>query len=521
MNRLFKAAPASALVVATLLVAACAEFAGVGKPLVQGAEAPSRLFLQQISSQSAIIKWRGEADYACASPREETLKRATCRRSVLTEGNHNEVLLDGLRADTEYVYSVGGYAADTLRFRTAPEPGELPADGSVHILILGDSGTESSRIKGRAPFAGLSTQVLNGYLAYQRETQSKPADLLLMLGDNAYMEGTDEEWQQAVFDVYPELLSQTPLWSTIGNHEMGAAIIDVSLLGEKIAKQLGKTEGELVLGGVSTSSDPNSYVTSNNRTPRRMPYLDILSLPANAELGGVPSGTEQYYSFDYGNVHVVSLDSQLSMRDPLQRSAMREWLEADLSANELDWTIVIFHHPVYTKGSHDSDTKPASRFGIDQPILDLRTEFTSVFEQHGVDITFSGHSHSYERSWYLHGHRGDANTFDAKKHAELNAAGKPAIGHGDEAYHQHSWGSDKDDKVVYTVAGSSGHVKMGHGKLDHPAHAIQQNDPKKRHGLEEMGSVVIDATATDLTARFINEKGAVLDTVVIKKSSDK
>ena len=50
-----------------------------------------------------------------------------------------------------------------------------------------------------------------------------------------------------------------------------------------------------------------------------MPYLNIFSLPAAGESGGVASGTEQYYSVNYGNVHVVSLDSQLSARDPDQR----------------------------------------------------------------------------------------------------------------------------------------------------------------------------------------------------------
>ena len=76
---------------------------------------------------------------------------------------------------------------------------------------------------------------------------------------------------------------------------------------------------------------------------------------------------------------------------------------------------------------------------------------------------------------------------------------------------------NKDDKVVYTVAGSSGKVKLSKGKLDHPAHAIQALDPEKRHGLAELGSVVIDANKSELTARFINERGEVRDTVVIHR----
>ena len=109
---------------------------------------------------------------------------------------------------------------------------------------------------------------------------------------------------------------------------------------------------------MSTSSNPDDYDGNKDLQPdgTGMPYLDIFSLPSDGESGGLASGTEQYYSVDYGNVHVVSLDSQLSARDPAQREAMKEWLVADLAANDRDWTIVIFHHPPYTKGAnHDSD----------------------------------------------------------------------------------------------------------------------------------------------------------------------
>ena len=37
-------------------------------------------------------------------------------------------------------------------------------------------------------------------------------------------------------------------------------------------------------------------------------YFDIFSLPRKGEAGGIPSGTEAYYSFDHGNLHVIVLD---------------------------------------------------------------------------------------------------------------------------------------------------------------------------------------------------------------------
>ena len=473
--------------------------------VIADAERPARLFLQQISSNSAIIKWRGSADQACIAKASDNLSsQAQCLPAHDTESNHREVRFAKLTPDTQYHYSVGGFTDRTTRFHTAPESGQLPADGNTHIWIIGDSGSTSyEHPKDTFPFAGKSKAVMDGYLHYNSTHNNEPLDLFLMLGDNAYVDGTDDQWQKAVFEIYTGLLSQAPLWPTIGNHEMGGVDFDIP------------EQGIIFGSGGSTSADPNSYMSMDNRVPSRVPYLDIFTLPTKAELGGVPSGTEQYYSFNYGNVHIVSLDSQLSARDEGQRAAMKEWLIADLSSNNQHWTLVIFHHPPYSKSSHDSDTEPSMEMGIDQPIISMRQEFTPVFEDYGVDLVYSGHSHAYERSYYLNGHRGDAITFDAAKHAELNPAGEPAIGYGDEAYSQVSVGSQRDDKVVYSVAGSSGFVNLGEGKLDHPAHSVQKNDPQGRHGLEEMGSVVVDAGATELTARFINEKGQVLDTVTI------
>ena len=118
------------------------------------------------------------------------------------------------------------------------------------------------------------------------------------------------EHQLAIFDVYTALLATTPVWPTIGNHEMG-------------------------FFGASTATSPNDYeVLGNGATggpdpapDSPMPYLNIFTLPTDGETGGMASGTEQYYSFDYANIHIVSLDSQLAIRDTDSRAAMLQWLK--------------------------------------------------------------------------------------------------------------------------------------------------------------------------------------------------
>jgi len=506
-----------------LLLASCAS-TGQSIGDCNGVEVPtSRHLLQQVTDHSAIIKWRGEADIVCAG---KDIDRLHLRVTASNEDTHKLVRLTGLAADTTYYYSIGGAGSGdaSKKFRTAPITGQLPADGNTHIWLLGDSGTATEQFNGRYSHPGEALAVKNGFLKYNREQAgNEPLDLLLLIGDNAYPDGTDAEWQGAFFDIYPDLIGRTAVWPTIGNHEMGVMNFDLC----PIISVPGCDEGPVIrtAGGMSVATDPASYDSDGDGPDDEgMPYLNIFTLPSQGEAGGVASGTEQYYAFDYGNVHVVSLDSQLSNRDPAQRLAMRDWLVDDLGQNRLDWTVVIFHHPTYTKGqNHDSDREQAE--------IDMRETFAPVFEDHGVDVVYSGHSHSYERSWYLHGHYGLSDSFDADEHAELNARGKPSLGQGQAAYNQVS-NNGNDDKAVYTVAGSSGKADRENpctedrivgcslpSWLGHPAHrTFSDSIPGAHsHGLARRGSVVLDATRTTLTSRFVDENGEVLDHFIITR----
>ena len=443
---------------------------------------PLRLFLQQLGSDQVIIKWRGNADggdeasSVCFGTDMAALPVSSETQATITATGHSEVLLTGLTPDTTYYYSVGGaeQAQEGRYFHTAPVIGSVPADGNTRLWLVGDSG-----VAGEGDQESL--HVRDGYLKYIEQGDGEPADLFVMLGDNAYRQGSDLEHQLAIFDVYTSILTSTPVWTTIGNHEMGSY-------------------------GLSMSPDSGSYVvlgddavgTIDPAPDSPMPYLNIFSLPTAGEAGGLSSGTELYYSFDYGNVHIVSLDSQISARDETNRSTMLQWLMDDLMANSSDWTVVIFHHPPYTKGSHDSD-KPLG--GIDQPIFDMREQFTPVFESYGVDVVYSGHSHIYERSYYLNGHTGLSTSFDPAVNAELNDDGVPANGQDAESYGQIT-NNGTDDKVVYTVAGNGGKVTSIADDFPHPAHFFSELT---------LGSVVIDADESSLEARFIGVEGEVLD----------
>jgi Calcineurin-like phosphoesterase len=498
------------------------------------AVAPERLFLQQVSTHSAVVKWRGgDGTAVCYSRKIQDLSKKNwprCVAGVETAGGHLEARLTGLAPDQNYFYSVGGVVSPQQEFRTAPNGNKPTRDGNTHILIVGDSGTQTE-----GGHDGEAAAVLAGFEQYNADNGGEPVDIFLALGDNAYVAGTDAQWQGAFFDVYPQILKGAFTLPTIGNHEMGFGPLPLCVIAP--THPACPSDLRIPYGGVSTSADSASYDGNGDLQPdgTGMPYFDIFSLPAAAESGGVPSGTEQYYSVDYGNVHIVSLDSQLSARDPGQRETMKAWLEADLAANDRDWTVVIFHHPPYSKGTnHDSDTAN-QRLDIDQPQWDMRNEFTPVFEAYGVDVVYSGHAHSYERSYYLRGLTvTSAEMGPLEDYVELDGDGAPASGYGDDSYQQLSPTSGGvDDRVVYTVAGSSGKADDEPGGFDvaeewlrHPAHLPQPSDQLPsgcgspegcHHGLAVRGSVVLDVSEHALTARFVDESGTVLDQFTINR----
>lgn len=512
------------LICASLLLTACATTNNQSQCL--GSEASTeRLFLEQMSHDSVLITWRGAAEKLCYGTSQSGLNTEV---NAKIDGKNKLAKLSGLSAETKYFYSVGGApnAPDSQHFITAPRTGAVPKDGTSRFWILGDSGTASQvDNQGKPKYPGAQQAVIEGFNKFNTSQADKKLDLILLLGDNAYTAGTDQQWQTAYFDIYSDILKSVASVPTIGNHEMGYAPFDIC----RFMKVEGCANGavEYMIGGASFASDHLDYDGNRDGIAdgTGMPYFEIFNIPTKAELGGVASGTEHYYSINYANVHIVSLDSQLSTQDQAQMTTMKEWLIADLSSNQQDWTVVIFHHPPYSKGeNHDSD--------IEQREIDMRTTFAPLFEAHGVDVVYSGHAHNYERSWYLNGHHGKSDTFDAHIHAELNTKGEPLLGQLSAPYQQISPSSGLDDKAVYTVAGNAGKagkfnpckegVSIGCTTptwLMHPAHRSFEPlaEDYLPHGIARMGSVVLEATETTLTSRFIDLNGEQLDYFIIQK----
>jgi hypothetical protein len=87
-----------------------------------------------------------------------------------------------------------------------------------------------------------------------------------------------------------------------------------------------------------------------------------------------------YYSFDLGEWHIISLNSNVSMS---AGSAQEQWLRADLAATIRSCVLAYWHHPRFSSGDHGSSTGP-------QPLW-------QALYDHDADVVLAGHDHNYER----------------------------------------------------------------------------------------------------------------------------
>lgn len=435
--------PRAKLFLSLIIIALLIYLGGIS--LSRGEPAPASWargpYLQMGTPHSMVVRWRTD------EPMTGRVRFSTDPQNLnrFADGNKNtrehEVQLSGLSPHTRYYYAIGNTADELLTgeddyFVTAPPDG---VRRKIRVWVLGDSGTGT----------GNARTVRDTYYNF---TGSTHTDLWIMLGDNAYKSGKDPEYQRTVFEMYPTMLSKSVLWPAFGNHD-----------------------------GKSANSRKGSGT-----------FYDIFTLPKNAEAGGIASGTEAYYSWNFANVHFICLNSHDVDRS--QTGEMLTWLKKDLQANKQEWTIAFWHHPPYSKGSHDSDEE--------FQLIEMRENALPILEEGGVDLVLSGHSHSYERSYLLNGFYGKS--ADLRDEHILDK-GDGRID-GDGFYHKPTRGAALHEGTVYVVAGSSG--KTTRGTFDHPVMYVSY---------KKLGSAVLDIDGDRLDLTFLDNAGNRQDYFTIVK----
>jgi hypothetical protein len=420
-------------------------------------------YLQVATDTSIVIRWRTDAlsrsrvRYG-SSP--TALDKTVDDISLKTE---HEMKLTGLTPSTKYFYSIGTLK-DTLQFgaenyfSTLPVPG---TEGFYRIGVFGDCGYLSIN----------QANVRDQFIKY---LGNNDLNAWILLGDNAYNDGNDMEYQAKFFTPYKDhLLKKYPLFPAPGNHDYHDA----------------------------------DFTADFAQKTHATPYYENFSMPVNGECGGVPSENPAFYSFDLGNIHFISLDSygmegqQYFLYDTLGPQV--KWLKKDLEFNKnKGWIIAYWHHPPYSKGTHDSDT--------DDTMSGIRKNLLRILENYEVDLILCGHSHVYERSRLMRGHFGKSLSFDASKHqlssssglndGSLNAAPyikKPGIGNG----------------AVYVVSGTSAYVGKAAYEFPHPA-MYYSND-------SVAGAAMLEVQENRLDFKWICSDGVIRDQFTMMKNVNK
>ena len=301
-------------------------------------------YLQQPTDRSIMVVWAtrepgvAEVRYGVSSGSLRTSIAGSSRRVTAAETGlgfdyyHHTATLVGLQAATSYAYRplVAGVALGPgeASFRTAPSTGT----GTISFIAFGDSGTGS-----------LEQRQLGAVMS--RDT----FDFALHLGDIVYGnsggtgDATYATYQSYLFDVY-DWLSSRSFVPAEGNHD-------------------------------SRPSNGNGKA-----------YLDLFELPRNGASSSLPDHAERYYSFDYGPVHFVALDTEFAFLDAVRQAEQLRWLATDLATTTQPWKVVFFHRAPFSAGGENGSSP------------DVRDAFTPLFEQYRVDLVLSSHEHDYERT---------------------------------------------------------------------------------------------------------------------------
>ena len=331
-------APAAGRIVPGADQDACANLHGAGA--IASAHAPVRApYLQRVTAQDAVVAWTaagaGSASVLIETPdgqQEMSFPAAIDASTLLAAGTTQWPFEPLFGVSKQWTAAVSGLTPDTAYCYTIFQDGER-VTAPQHLVSAPPPGTGK-------PVQLVALGDSGGGGADQRallkQIDTVPFDLMIHTGDIAYDSGTLAEFERNFFGVYAPLLVNHPMFPSSGNHE---------------------------------------YETSD-----AAPFRQVFVLPEN----GGPDGVERWYSYDWGDIHFVVLDTERT------GAAQAAWLEADLAANKQPWTIVYGHKPPHSSGEHGDDGA-------------FQQWFVPAIEKHHVQLVLAGHDHHYERFHPING----------------------------------------------------------------------------------------------------------------------
>lgn len=274
-------------------------------------------YVQQVTASSAMIGW-----VTVAPTGQRVDVTGADRQDIASVSGTREAVIVRREGEHQMWAHVEGLEPSTIYcYELAGEDGALTGRIGFRTAPAPD-GPEPVRFLAFGDSGGGGAD----QRALAKQMHSVPYDLIIHTGDLAYDDGTIGQLEDTVFGIYAPLFQHLPFFPSAGNHEY--------------------------------------------RTLSAAPFRAVFALPGTLK--------EKWYSYDWGRVHFVALDTESDY------ATQAQWLDADLAATTRPWKVVYFHKPPFSSGGHGSD-------------LALRNALVPVFEKHRVQLVLAGHDHDYER----------------------------------------------------------------------------------------------------------------------------
>ena len=182
----------------------------------------------------------------------------------------------------------------------------------------------------------------------------------------------------------------------------------------------------------------------------------------------------QYYSFNYHNVHFIALSTELNKN---QEKEQLKFVKNDLlktKANKnTDWIIVFFHKPFYSSNSD---------------ITNMRKNYHPLFEDFGVDLVIQGHSHNYQRTYPL--------LYNEARNSQ------PIIADKEQSQYEDPLG------IIFVIAGTGGESLQ-------PLH----KEPFLASSYGGFGCMNVEVKNKSMTVEYYSDTNDIVDKFIITKKS--
>ena len=282
-------------------------------------------------TSASILQYAAQSGQSLTMPATAVKVNGTVSpySSSLGSMNIHRDTLTKLQPNTNYIYRVGDGTnwSSIYQFRTEPLN-----DVDLKAVIFSDTQSGSSSSYNYSPWKTDLTS------AVSRENP----DFAVIDGDLTEVGGSQKQWD-AWYSAGKGTLENIPLMPVVGNHD--------------------------------------TYKTINNGA-KPTAFTSQLTVPNNG-----PSGLKgQVYSYDYGPVHFVVLDSQGAEEGSQILTTQKQWLDQDLKATQQTWKVVFFHKPPYPLKNNRTNS-------------DVKAAFSPILEQNHVDLVVNGHDHAVAHTY--------------------------------------------------------------------------------------------------------------------------